>query len=224
MRISKPSPAMIVAFAALIVSLGGTSYAALQLPAASVGTKQLKRNAVTSQKVKPGSLLLSDFRSSQRALLVGPEARGPQGAVGPAGPAGLPGPEGAQGLPGGTGAQGPPGADGEDGRTGPTGPTGPAGPANTVVRRQSGITEDTSEIIQCGGADTAGTGRALGGGVSAEADANPLFDPTVELSAPANAAGEKAADGEQATGWIGRIDSPNMGESFSVYVICAVPN
>lgn len=83
--------------------------------------------------------------------------------------------------------------------------------------------EDTTEVIQCGGTDAAGTGRALGGGVSAEPDENSTFDPTVELTAPANADGEKAADGEDATGWIGRLDSPNAGESFSVYVICAVP-
>jgi hypothetical protein len=42
-----PSPAMAVAFIALVVALGGTSYAALKLPARSVGTKQLKPKAVT---------------------------------------------------------------------------------------------------------------------------------------------------------------------------------
>jgi hypothetical protein len=53
-RISKPSPAMLVAIAALVVSLGGTSYAALSLPAGSVGAKELKKNSVTSPKVKDG--------------------------------------------------------------------------------------------------------------------------------------------------------------------------
>ena len=77
------SPAMLVALVALSVSVGGSSYAALTLPKASVGGKQLKRNAVTSPKVKPGSLLLSDFRASERLRLRGPE--GPQGARGPAG-------------------------------------------------------------------------------------------------------------------------------------------
>jgi hypothetical protein len=112
---------------------------------------------------------------------------------------------------------------GPTGPTGPGGPTGPAGPANTVVRRQSGNPEDVNAVIQCQGPDTAGTGRALGGGVSAEPDAVATFDPVVELTAPANASGVKAADSEQATGWIGRVDSPNPGESFSVYVICAQP-
>jgi hypothetical protein len=59
-----PSPAMVVACVALTVALGGTSYAALKLPANSVGTKQLKNNAVTSPKVKKNSLTGADVRES----------------------------------------------------------------------------------------------------------------------------------------------------------------
>ncbi|MET0206888.1 MAG: hypothetical protein ABW228_06890, partial [Thermoleophilaceae bacterium] len=51
------SPSMAVAFLALLVALGGTSYAVAQLPANSVGAKQLKKNAVTAAKVKDRSLL-----------------------------------------------------------------------------------------------------------------------------------------------------------------------
>jgi hypothetical protein len=86
---------MLVALAALFIALGGTSYAALQLPKGSVGTSQLKRNAVTSPKVKPGSLLLSDFKRAERSRL-----RGPQGPQGPHGPQGLQGPQGVQGNTG----------------------------------------------------------------------------------------------------------------------------
>ena len=57
------SPSMIVACAALAVALGGTSYAAVVLPAQSVGTAQLKANAVTGAKVKDGSLTAADFAS-----------------------------------------------------------------------------------------------------------------------------------------------------------------
>ena len=39
----RPSPAMLVACAALVVALGGTSYAVTQLPKNSVGTPQLKK-------------------------------------------------------------------------------------------------------------------------------------------------------------------------------------
>ena len=49
----RPSPPMMLAFVALLVALAGTSYAAVQLPANSVGTKQLKKNARTGKKV-PG--------------------------------------------------------------------------------------------------------------------------------------------------------------------------
>lgn len=40
-----------IALSALFVALGGTSYAALSLPAGSVGTKQLHNGAVTSRKL-----------------------------------------------------------------------------------------------------------------------------------------------------------------------------
>jgi hypothetical protein len=94
-RLTKPSPAMVVALVALFVALSGTSYAALTLPANSVGSKQIRKNAVTGSKVKPGSLLASDFKRSARLRL-----RGPSGAVGAAGPRGLTGPAGVQGPPG----------------------------------------------------------------------------------------------------------------------------
>ncbi len=55
-RLSRPSPALIVAVIALIISMGGTGYAAFTLPSNSVGTKQLKNGAVTAAKVKRHSL------------------------------------------------------------------------------------------------------------------------------------------------------------------------
>lgn len=80
----RPSPAMVIAIVALIVALGGTGYAAIKLPANSVGTAQLKKDAVTSLKVKNGSLLAGDFKAGQ--IPAGPE--GPAGSPGGAGPAG----------------------------------------------------------------------------------------------------------------------------------------
>jgi hypothetical protein len=65
----RPSPAMIVAIIALVLSLGGTSYAAIVLPANSVGTKQIKKNAVTGAKVKNGSLSTSDISSASLSKL-----------------------------------------------------------------------------------------------------------------------------------------------------------
>lgn len=86
----RPSPAMVVACVALTVALGGTSYAAINLPANSVGTKHIRNSAVTSSKVKDHSLLAVDFKSGQLR-------RGP---AGPAGPAGQPGATGALGATG----------------------------------------------------------------------------------------------------------------------------
>src|SRR5450755_4758189 len=40
-----------VGYIALFVALGGTSYAAISIPAGSVGTKQLRNGAVTSGKL-----------------------------------------------------------------------------------------------------------------------------------------------------------------------------
>jgi hypothetical protein len=86
MRLHRPSPAMLVALLALFVALGGSSYAALQLPKGSVGTKQLRNGVVTSKKVKNKSLLLRDFNRSARTGLRG--ERGPAGPTGPPGPTG----------------------------------------------------------------------------------------------------------------------------------------
>ena len=63
-KLRLPSPAMVVACLALLIALGGTSYAAIKLPKNSVGTKQLKTNAVTSPKVKNNSLTGSDILES----------------------------------------------------------------------------------------------------------------------------------------------------------------
>jgi hypothetical protein len=87
---------------ALFVALGGTSYAATQLPKNSVGTTQIKANAVTAPKVKDGSLSAADFKPGSL----------PAGGQGPAGPAGL---EGPQGLQGGVGPKGDKGDKGDTG-------------------------------------------------------------------------------------------------------------
>jgi hypothetical protein len=63
-----PSPAMVIGGVALAIALGGTSYAAVTaLPSNSVGTKQLKRNAVIGSKVKNDSLTGADVLESSLA-------------------------------------------------------------------------------------------------------------------------------------------------------------
>lgn len=51
----------LIAYLALFIALGGTSYAATQLPAHSVGTRQLRNGAVTDAKVRRGSLTANAF-------------------------------------------------------------------------------------------------------------------------------------------------------------------
>ena len=79
-----------VACVALFIALGGVSYAAAALPRASVGSQQIKKNAVTSEKVKNGSLKALDFAKGEL----------PRGGVGPKGDSG------AKGDPGLTGPAG----------------------------------------------------------------------------------------------------------------------
>jgi hypothetical protein len=111
---ARPSPSMVVAFAALLVAMGGTGYAAVVLPANSVGSKQVKNqavngrkiatNAVSSGKVKDGSLLGVDFKSGQ--IPPGPKGdTGATGATGATGTTGATGATGAEGAPGISGLQ-----------------------------------------------------------------------------------------------------------------------
>ena len=75
-----PAPATVIASVALLLALGGTGVAAVTaLPRNSVGTAQLKANAVTSAKVRNGTLLRADFKPGQL----------PAGSAGPQGPPGM---------------------------------------------------------------------------------------------------------------------------------------
>jgi hypothetical protein len=86
---AKLSYANVTATLALFVALGGVSYAAVTLPANSVGSKQLRPNAVTSSKVKNHTLRVRDLsRAAARALKGARGPAGPQGDRGPQGPAG----------------------------------------------------------------------------------------------------------------------------------------
>src|SRR5437762_14239527 len=95
----------LIAYIALFIALSGTSYAAIKLPRdsvtsrelapKSVGSSELKDNAVTSRKVK--GLLARDFKPGQLGQVAaqgGSATQGPEGPPGPPGPAGAPGPAG----------------------------------------------------------------------------------------------------------------------------------
>src|SRR5438093_8364698 len=83
MRLRPPSPAMVVACLALAILLSGAAYAvSTALPRNSVGSVQLKNNAVNSAKVRNASLRAVDFAAGQIPV-------GPQGPAGPPGASGL---------------------------------------------------------------------------------------------------------------------------------------
>ena len=87
LRIQRPSPAMVVACAALVVALGGTGVAAVKV--------LVPRNSVGSLQVIDHSLLAKDFKTPPKGPQGVPGAAGPAGAAGAAGAAGPAGPAGA---------------------------------------------------------------------------------------------------------------------------------
>jgi hypothetical protein len=130
---------------ALFVVLGGTSYAATQLPKNSVGSEQIRSNAVDSSKVKNGSLLPADFKRG--SLPAG--AKGPTGSQGPQGPQGSPGTPGAPGSPG---TPGTPGTPGQNGNFAPTLQSGQSLTGTYVVRGVNGSLAGPTAV---NGAETA---------------------------------------------------------------------
>lgn len=127
-------PATVIATLALVVALGGTSYAVTRLEPDSVGTAQLRARAVTSAKLavdsvgaehlRPGAVrrpAIRDGAVTSAKIADGTiQSRdlgwtvwrdlggGAAGATGPQGPAGATGPTGPQGSAGGQGPVGPP--------------------------------------------------------------------------------------------------------------------
>jgi hypothetical protein len=94
---------MVVALVALFVALGGGAYAAIKLPANSVGTAQLQKSAVTPAKLSPAAKTALSRPGPAGAV----GARGPDGPRDEAGPRGDSGPQGVAGPKGDTGAAGP---------------------------------------------------------------------------------------------------------------------
>jgi hypothetical protein len=150
----------IVAVTALLVAVFGSTplghaAARMVLPSNSVGSTQIKSNAVTGVKVKNGTLLAADFKAGQ---IPGgtPGAKGDTGAAGPKGDTGDPGNQGPAGNPG---AQGP---KGDKGDPGVAGAPGPAAGANAVIRRSNHVIDANSDgwwHVNCNAGE-----RATGGG------------------------------------------------------------
>jgi Collagen triple helix repeat (20 copies) len=131
-------PSQVVAYVALFVALGGTSFAAVMvtgrqvkdgsltgtdLKNGSVTGKDLKNRSVTTYDVRDGSLMAKDFKFGQLPAA----AAGAQGIRGFKGDTGSTGAAGATGETGETGATGATGAVGETGSAGDAGPQGDPG-------------------------------------------------------------------------------------------------
>jgi hypothetical protein len=64
----RPSAAIVISCAALFMSLGGVGYAAISIPNNSVGTAQLRNNAVSYKKIQAGAVGI--VRANTRQLQV----------------------------------------------------------------------------------------------------------------------------------------------------------
>lgn len=84
LRLHKPSPALGVSIAALVVATGGTSYAA-----AMIGSADIENDSIRSVDVRDGKLKSRDVKDGTlRKKDLGFDATGPRGPEGPQGPAG----------------------------------------------------------------------------------------------------------------------------------------
>jgi hypothetical protein len=142
----RPSPALVVSFVALFVSLGGTSFAVTHYVITS--ERQIKPNVLRQlvQAKQPSD-------ASVRSLT------GPAGPVGAAGPAGSPG---AQGAAGKDGTPGTPGLEGKQGERGEAGPEGHIATTLRQATQRSPANEGTgysTVTARCAVGET-----ALGGG------------------------------------------------------------
>jgi hypothetical protein len=96
----KFTPATLIAFIALFVSLSGVSYA---LATGSISSRELKDDDVRSRDIRQGTVRSGDVRDgSLLSIDFAPGAlpAGPQGPPGPPGPVGPPGPQGPGGSDG----------------------------------------------------------------------------------------------------------------------------
>ena len=87
-----PSHSTVVAYLALFVALGGTTYAATR-----IGSKEIKDNSIQSRDIKNRAIALTDISTKARASLRG--QRGAQGVAGAPGAPGSQGPAGPSGVP-----------------------------------------------------------------------------------------------------------------------------
>lgn len=202
----KLSFANVMSMTAVMIALGGTSYAATaarnSVNSAAIKSKAVKNSdlgdsAVTSAKVKNGALLVQDFKAGQ----IPAGAKGTTGATGATGPTGPIGPQGIQGI------------------QGPTGALGAVTARSTTATVDLAVTMKASYTVSC----PAGH-QAIGGG--GRGDDNTSDDTNVTSSRPALSttapANEPPPEGAGFDGW--RITVTNVSGANirpTVWVMCA---
>jgi hypothetical protein len=193
--------ANVTSMAAVMIALGGTSYAAVALPKNSVSSKQIKAkavknsdlgaNSVTTDKVKDGSLLKTDFAANQL----------------PAGP------------------------KGNTGSTGLTGAPGPAGVIGSVVVHRADIALPAGAGVGVAGASTSGfatcaAGEKLIGGSASIANVTDPPTQEIVVSRPAAdnvGSGAVPADAGSMAFWKGTGRTlTNVAGTMRVFAFCAV--
>jgi hypothetical protein len=196
--------ANVTSMAAVMIALGGTSYAAVALPKNSVSSKQIKAksvknsdlgaSSVTTDKVKDGSLLKTDFAANQL----------------PAGP---------KGNTGGTGAPGAPGAP------------GPAGVIGSVVVHRVDIALPAGASAGVAGASTSGfatcaAGQKLIGGSASIGNVTDPPSQEIVVSRPSSdnvGSGAVPADAGAMAFWKGTGRTlTNVAGTMRVFAFCAV--
>ena len=104
LRSYRPSHGTVVAYLALFIALGGTSYG---LATGSIGSREIKNNSIRSKDIRDNQVRSRDVRDQSllaKDFKAGQLPRGPAGPRGVPGPQGLPGPQGPRGLQGEPGA------------------------------------------------------------------------------------------------------------------------
>src|ERR1700744_953592 len=81
-RPRRPSAPMVISLVALFFAFGGVGYAATQLPKGSVGTKQLRENSVTWDKIAPGTVGNARINQTLVQTRVSGQCSGTNGAIG----------------------------------------------------------------------------------------------------------------------------------------------
>jgi hypothetical protein len=188
-----------------------------------VKNSDLGDSAVTSKKVKDGSLLAKDFALGQ--IPTGP--RGATGATGPTGATGAAGPSGAAGQNGAPGAAGAPGLQ------------GPAGLLSDVVVRRTDVPLPPGPGAGVPGANTSGFATCdagetiIGGSVNvSNVPATPVMEvlasrPSVDTTGNSGN-GVVPTDGDSFAFWKGTARTLTNGAAVAgaemrVFAFCATP-